>query len=185
VNCDGHAGDSEAIFVEIRLTPHDNRWKTEGIFLSAHCFGRSGGDCRWYRDADLLQFEWQDGVPVIWVAAGRQANYPTRTACDRGHSSIDTCDRNTLSYRFPTDDARKNIGSAQYPQGRDAGCVRPADLGSQSKLHRPDVEECIWSRDRRFRGWQGEQAGAGTTPYGRYLFDIAGFVETGQARTNP
>ena len=38
VDCSPHAGDSEAIFVDVASTS-DGRWQTRALFLSAHCWG--------------------------------------------------------------------------------------------------------------------------------------------------
>jgi hypothetical protein len=179
VDCAGHIGDSEAILLEISRTGHYSQWVLAGVFLSAHCFSRSTGDCRWYRGRALDRFEWVNDhdrtAPVIWVAEGRQANYPTRSACDAGHSSIDTCDRNGYAYRFPIRLAG-NIGSASHPLGDADGCVHARDIESASGLPSPAAVECFWSRDARFRGWMPVRDVPGTTPYARYLFDIGGFA---------
>jgi hypothetical protein len=96
VDCSPHNGDSE--FVVVEVTEQNNAWSPRQVFLSAHCFGKHAQDCRWYA-AD--NFIWMADAPVIWVAEGRQANYPSKRSCDRGIHSIDTCDRNTLRYRYP------------------------------------------------------------------------------------
>lgn len=145
------------------------------MFLSAHRFGRSGGDCRWYRDDELDAFEWVDGVeagaPVVWVAEGRNANYPSRSACDRGHHSIDTCDHHSARYRFPVISDLQNIGSRIRPVNG-TGCVSGSDLlHSGTRVETAEVE-CFWSEDTPFRGWTG--GGRGVTPYARYLREIAG-----------
>lgn len=166
VDCAPHIGDSEALFIDVRR--NGGHWHVIGVFLSAHCFGRSDGDCRWYRDEELGAFRWVRGAPVVWVAEGRQANYPSRAACDRGHSRIDTCDRNRWRYRFPVDSQRRNVGSPQRPMG----CVTAAELGSRSRMPVASARECIRD-DARFRGWQAR--GAGATGYGRYLREVAGW----------
>src|SRR5690606_3383380 len=124
VNCAPHAGDSE--FVVVDAVRRGDRWVTAAVFLSAHCFGGSGADCRWYRGLEVERFAWADGValgaPIVWVAEGRQANYPGRAACDRGHHRIDTCDANRLAYRYPIASTAQNIGSRARPVGGRGGC---------------------------------------------------------------
>lgn len=177
VDCSRHAGDSEALVLELGYQPTTGRWTTERLFLSAHCFGSADGDCRWYEDGELASFGWVDrtpeGAPVVWVAEGRHANYPSRAACERGHFFVDTCERNDVRVRFPVISARQNIGSRAHPAGRAGGCVgagwseaasRPAALGG---------EECFWSADAPFGGWAS--SGGGSTPYFRYLVHVAGF----------
>ncbi|MEX2284556.1 MAG: hypothetical protein WEE89_18855 [Gemmatimonadota bacterium] len=171
VDCSPHAGDSELVITDVRFDPADRDWKTDAIFLSAHCFGR-GSDCRWYRGDELRAFSFDGDVPTIWVAEGRQANYPDQNACDRGHSGIDTCDRHDLRYRFPILSRAHNIGSMAVPLGV-KGCVRGGQVGSANV--QANADECFWSSETRFRGWQA--TGNGVTAYWRYLTEIAGFGE--------
>jgi hypothetical protein len=174
VDCAAHPGDSE--FIALDVVPRgDGGWGVESIFLSAHCFGRSVGGCRWYRGSELDEFAWTGArgrsVPIIWVSEGRNANYPSRSRCDRGHHFVDTCDRNTVGRRFPTNNGR-NIGSRSVPLGHSSaarGCVWGRTLEDERAA--PDAVECFWS-DEPFRGWQAR--GAGVTPYLRYL-ELAGF----------
>jgi hypothetical protein len=166
IDCGPHNGDSELIIVELR--PRGADFEVSGVFLSAHCFGRSTASCRWYRGSELDQFSWQGSAPVVWVAEGRNANYPSREACDAGHHSIDTCDRHSPRYRFPVEPQR-NLGSRRVPLSED-GCLTAAELDVPVGL--PDAEECFWT-DVPFRGWQGE--GKGVTSYNRYLSEVARF----------
>ena len=178
VDCASHDGDSETIVVEVRRGAA-GRWVTEAVFLSAHCFGRLGEDCRWYAAADLAVFDWADGMrrgaPLVWVAEGRHANYPGRAACDRGHMHVDTCDRNRLGYRFPIVSMAQNIGSRTRPVGGAGGCVGAAAAGWRSTRVDPDAVECFWYPAAPFHGWQRTPAGAGATAYARYLDEVAEF----------
>jgi hypothetical protein len=168
VNCASHSGDSEFMVVEVRRAS-GKHWRPTRLFLSAHCFGRSQESCRWYAEGALADFEWSGAAPVIWVAEGRNANYPSQQACDRGHYSLDTCDHNDTRYTFPVRPDR-NIGSRSKPLGTD-GCVFGRDLGTRAVA--PNVTECFWRSGISFRGWQS--TGTGATGYWRYLGDIAGF----------
>lgn len=176
LSCAPHEGDSEMIAVE--LSRNALAWRVEGVFLSAHCFGRSSSGCRWYRGADLGLFDWTgDGAsagPVVWVADGRNANYPSRHACDRGHRFVDTCAGSRLRYPFPVE-ADRNIRSRARPiesGGARPGCVPSGRVDPGNASTAPDALECFWDGDARFRGWQG--TGDGVTPYERYLREVAG-----------
>jgi hypothetical protein len=175
VDCAPHAGDSELIIIDVGRDDRTQRWRTNAIFLSAHCFGRSDGDCRWYRASELSEFDWVAGAPVVWVAEGRQANYANASACDRGHSFIDTCDQNFVRYRFPIQSQSQNIGSRTHPAGANDGCVGPDHIGWKSIMTVAGSIECLWSRARPFRGWQSSAMRGAATPYGRYLDEIASF----------
>ena len=170
-----HAGDSELIVVEVRRDDAA-RWQTVGVFLSAHCFGRSDGRCRWYRGAELNGFRWVDGhtggAPQIWVARDKHANYPSRALCESGHWRQERCARQPARYRFPVELPEQNVGSRDRP-GFDAdGCVRAEQLPLRMTGAMPGTRECLWSLDMPFRGWQRGPRSA--TPYGAVLRRLAG-----------
>jgi len=168
IDCSQHAGDSELIVLELRRAS-TNEWSVAAIFLSAHCFGRSTGDCRWYLGSDLNHFRWLGTHPTIWVAEGRNANYRSWSECDRGHHTIDTCDHNDTVYPVPVLPNR-NLGSRTVPRANH-GCVAGSELSSD--LVEMDSVECFWRRDAPFRGWQVSVSGV--TGYERYLREIADF----------
>ncbi|HET9949048.1 MAG TPA: hypothetical protein VFQ22_09015 [Longimicrobiales bacterium] len=179
VDCDPHAGDSEIILVDVESSDA-LRWRVVGVFLSAHCFDGSAPSCRWFRGPELDELALAPGPdggrhPVVWVAEGRQGNYPSRDACDAGHSSIDTCDRNDVEYAFPIRGTRQNLGSRARPAGSAGGCLDAPALGSGSSMPAADAVECFWRKDTRFGGWQADPSEPGATPYARYLEEIAGF----------
>lgn len=182
-SCRAHAGDSEAVIVEAAPVG-GGRWRTERVFLSAHCHGRSDGRCRWYEGRALRRFRWADGVergaPVVWVARGKHAGYPSRAACDSGWWSLDTCDGNRAARRFPVVHARQDVGSRQRPfRGAAAGggdCIGADFVGWGSGMVAGETEECFWREDRPFRGWQRAVEGESEpAAYGRYLRERAGF----------
>jgi hypothetical protein len=176
IPCDPHAGDSEFIAVDITHAD-DDVWQTRRVFLSSHCFDKLDAACRWYAGNDLGRFEWRDaryGAPVVWVADGKGAHYASRTDCDRAHLFYDTCDRNDVKYTFPIATARQNIGSARMPAGDERGCVRSDWTGVVSKRVAADTYECFWDPGALFRGWQRPASG-GSTPYYKYLTEVAGF----------
>lgn len=172
--CNPHRGDSEAVFIDIAGDPSTAQWLPRRVFLSAHCFGRSDGRCRWYEKGEV---EWSGSSPVIWVAEGKNANYPSKEDCDSGHWGFDTCDRNNRAYRFPVRSQAQNVGSYRHPfpdEGTPPGCIAAPDL-----VGSPDLpgRECIW-REQTFRGWAGREV-EGSTGYQRYLKEVAGLIPNG------
>ena len=164
--CDPHVADSEFIVVDIEQLGSD--WRATRAFLSAHCFGRSPGDCRWLERSEL---DWIGYAPLVWVAEGKNANYPSRATCDAGHWLFDTCDRNARSVRFPVQTELQNIGSASAPfpnHTDDKPCVVASEV---PLLARGSGSECIWT-DPLFKGWSN-QIGGGSTGYRRYLVEVA------------
>jgi hypothetical protein len=173
--CDPHHGDSEAVFVDLVADAPVHDWHPERVFLSAHCFSRSDGRCRWF---DREEVQWFGSTSVIWVAEGKNANYPSKGACDSGHWGFDTCDRNARRFRFPVVSARQNIGTFErrFPHRADpSGCVARPELVEESDA--AEGRECVWS-DETFGGWSGLDEGT-STGYRRYLKDIAGFIPGG------
>jgi hypothetical protein len=176
IPCDPHAGDSEFIAIDATHAG-DDMWETRRVFLSSHCFDKLAGACRWYERSDLRRFEWRDarnGAPVVWVADGKGAHYPSRADCDRAHFFYDTCDRNDAKYRYPVASSRQNIGSASNPAGDERGCVSWDWTGVVSERVAAGTYECFWDPRSLFRGWQRPASG-GSTPYYKYLTEVAGF----------
>lgn len=178
-NCGAHAGDSELIVVDVEPTGEAGRWRTTGVFLSAHCFGRSSGRCRWYRETDLRAFAWVDevpnGAPRVWVARGKHANYPTQRTCDRGHWFYDSCDQNSTAVRFPAVYAAQNIGSRLKPMPAGDGCIGSDKLPLGAVGTSTGARECPWDSSRPFWGWQDVRGGIPPSAYARYLELIGGF----------
>ena len=181
--CGAHAGDSELVLVDV--SPASGArvfgarvagalWTTTGVFLSAHCFGRSDGRCRWYRGSALARFAWVDGVrggaPVVWVARGKHGGYPTREDCEAGHWAFDSCDGNAATFCFPVRSAAQNAGSRARP----AGCVAGTALEPVRADVDPMARECPWDAARPFRGWQRSPDGPPGSSYARYLARFAG-----------
>ena len=176
--CGAHAGDSELIVVDVVPDRSAGRWRTAGVFLSAHCFGRSDGRCRWYRGAALRDFAWVDGAPFgaprVWVALGKHGNYPSRRACDGGHWLYDSCDANRDTVRFPILTSAQNAGTRRHPLPAPDGCVASEALPLGAGGSSPGTHECPWDPSRPFRGWQADGEGSSTS-YARYLDGVAGF----------
>ena len=171
--CGGHAGDSELIVVDVAPTAA-GEWRPVGVFLSAHCFGGADGRCRWYRGASLAQLAWDStGAPVVWVARGKHANYPSAGSCDRGHWGFDSCDGNTETIRFPIQTMTQNLGSRAVPGPTADGCLSAAQFPPGSPWRAPQGRECFWDAAQPFRGWQVRHDGAAPSAYGVVLARLA------------
>lgn len=170
--CSAHTGDSELVAVDVRHGPAAGGWVAEGVFLTAHCLGASAGSCRWFRGKALADLTWPEGReqgPRIWVARGKHAHYPTREACDRGRWLFDSCDGNSVAYRFPVLSLRQNIGSRGSPRPGMGGCLGGDQILPLPAVAGAAVRECVWDEERRFNGWEAEALGKPPTPYGRLL----------------
>lgn len=153
------------------------RWRTTAVFLSAHCFADPA--CRWYRGAELRRFRWvsdSPGAPVVWVARGSNASYPSPGSCDGGHYSLDSCDHHDVTIRFPITSTRQNLGSRSRPflGAAPSGCIPAENLPRVPRGAVAAAEECFWS-EVPFRGWSGSPAGDPPTPYAAYLREVLGW----------
>lgn len=108
----GHDGDSE--FVVLRLRALDGgRWALEEAYLSAHYLtGCDSG--AWYPHQ---QFQFVGGQargrPVLWIAEGKHASYPSPAECDAGGCWQDHC---ADAFRQDVDvQADRDLGLADAP----------------------------------------------------------------------
>ena len=175
---DAHDGDSELIVLDLAPGPGPEGLEVGGVFLSAHCGGRAGGDCRWFRGRALNDFAWTAerrlGAPRVWVSTGKHAHYRSRGDCDRGHWRQEGCADRPVAYRFPVVSPAQNIGSRARPAGQGHGCVVTEALPLGAEGAAPGAMECLWSEWTPFRGWQAERTGEAPTPYARLLRTHAG-----------
>jgi hypothetical protein len=175
---DAHDGDSELIVLELSPDSAAGGWEVVAVFLSAHCGGRAGGQCRWFRGRELGAFEWTAGplrsAPRVWVSTGKHAHYRTRGECERGHWLQEGCESRSVAYRFPMVSPAQNIGSRAHPTGEGAGCVATEALPLGTAGAAPKAVECMWNEWLPFRGWQAERDGDAPTPYARLLRTHAG-----------
>ena len=111
---------------------------------------------------------------MIWVAAGKNANYVSRASCNREHWLSDSCVDNENSLRYPIASAQQNIGSHTQPTGDAQGCVHARSAGWTSQRVDAQARECFWNDSIPFTGWQRPPSGQSTS-YARYLRGIAQF----------
>ena len=181
-----HNGDSEFIVLYVKNFG-GARWAVWGVVMSAH-YGQKlppGAD----NSKGTFSPEWADtvgGRPVVWVSRGKHANYKSRQECNGGlynwlqgighrtglrdAEAVDICGDNPIrdSVYVQVD---ANIGGN--------GMVLVNCTWSQVGNGRSGME-CLWDKDRVFRGWAGGDDGV--TPYGR-LLDAFGFAPYGTRST--
>ncbi|MEI9952692.1 MAG: VWD domain-containing protein [Pseudomonadota bacterium] len=122
-----HQGDAETISVDVQSNGGGN-WSTTGLWLSAHHNGPLGvfGDCsKSHNAADLGAESWTTvpgGAPVVYVSAGKHANYATLADC----RCFDTCDDHGGQGLVKVDE-KKNLGSVDYPLIDCIDCDRHGD----------------------------------------------------------
>jgi hypothetical protein len=175
-----HTGDSEFAIIDVSYDTVSHHWRTEDVFLSAHCGSSiAGGNCKWWSPPDFAF--WVDqrvlGAPYVWVSMGKHGNYPTEGVCEGAVFGLEHCEYGA-AHRFPVAYVQQNIGSRAHP-------FRDCDVPfSASTMADHSLVECMWSyrpnSDEpplgRFNGWQlVVTGGLAPTPYGEILWDKAGF----------
>lgn len=177
-----HAGDSEFIGVDVAYS--SGRWVFLGAMLSAHCGAypipaipmQYSPDCRYYPHFPISapgfggSWEYVDGVargaPKVWVAAGKHANYRSRSACENseaGHLGIDNCPPNAVDRRFPIVHRWQNV---EFPESSALTCTQPR---WGSSLPDPNARETFgrWQPFcvSTFRGWSASMFSGSSTSY--------------------
>ncbi|HEU5357879.1 MAG TPA: hypothetical protein VFU45_02075 [Gemmatimonadales bacterium] len=147
--CEGHNGDSEAIWLDVYYHVTTQHWVLSRAEYSAHdganVYARGAGEY-----PTNLEYPTHPGAyPRSWVSEGKHANYAHRSDCTGGGPwGLDTCADNNASARVSAG-AYLNIGSnAHHLSTQD--CMPSTN---------PDYEyygsgrlECYWT-NQRFRGW--------------------------------
>ena len=162
----GHNGDSEFIMVEIHFNPSTSHWELKPMFRSAHTGANFTDSSNW--SFDPSQVEYPSGrsrsYPRVWVARGKHANYATRSACDLGALSYDSCATHSIGGGRILVYEHRNVGSRTYDR---LGC-QPS---GNSLYYQNEREECFYTR-RKFEGWQ-QSPETGVTPYYDFLMGKA------------
>jgi hypothetical protein len=169
LNC-GHDGDSEFMMVDVEYVPSTGRFMTISVFLSAHCnagqFGFWDDDCRSYSPDFFWYVDGVDrGAPIVWVANGTNANYPSLARCDNGTHYYDDCSSYAAAVRFPVS-PDFNFGNVGYHQGA-------VHARRNLVMTNPSRTEHFFDRLGVFGGWRSSTTD--TTPYGRILHSF-GFI---------
>jgi hypothetical protein len=153
--CEGHHGDSEHVIMDVYYNWTTKHWLLDHFELSHHAGYIKGNKSATKGYPTGFHYSRRLGAdPIIWVAQGKHANYPTQAACDAGNGggylvdlvvSFDTCGGNNNFFRATTGGTR-NIGSNTV---RRIDCVDSEVFGYQT----PQRQECIWT-GAKFTGWQ-------------------------------
>lgn len=183
--CNGHAGDSEWIRLDVKYNPTTQHWFLVGAKYSAH---------EWHvnfilqADSTLATLpevfptfsaimEYPDkrgGFPRAYAADRKHANYPTRAFCDF-HGGVkhglntgsDVCSLPRYLQRLEVP-VVGNIGSRSH---QFVNCVETQRLDHPN--YGSSLQECYWSGWSIFKGWFN--AGSGASAYGILLYDHFGF----------
>ena len=115
----GNPADSEFIAGPPDGPPASRDGAPAGVPVR-HCFGRSGGKCRWH-EPDALTWE---GTPPCGVGGrGTSGNYPV-VGGEGGHYHLDTCDHHDTRTDSPGWWG-SNIASADHPR-----CIEGSELAT-------------------------------------------------------
>ena len=161
---ESHIGDSEFIILEV-LNTAGSKWGVVYATLSAH-FGSGYDDTSTYYWDDL-QYP-SGGHPRIWSSLDKHGNYRNNAACDGSWLAV--CGGDYWGTNIPAS-AANNLGNYfNLPETSrtTATWLHNCTNYLSSYPYRP-AQECFWSDDDWFAGWNVNHADA--TPY-RTLFSI-------------
>jgi hypothetical protein len=152
-----HAGDAEAVVVDVAYNYSTGHWQFQRMWTSAHFQGGEG--CSdWYNwRCDFS--EWSSAsqtnfsaralaFPSVWVAKDKHANYRNKSRCEDavGNSVIGFDDKCGDTYRVRT----------PVHEERNVGSIHVDLLGCVGSLNRGDSygrTECFFTDRDAFRGW--------------------------------
>lgn len=173
--CAGHAGDSESIVLDLSYHATSQHWRVIRAYLSVHgeqyvCM-ESGTSLPCIPphprfQAGTLQFPGHpQAVPLVLVADGKHANYPTDSACDSGgHYGSDECDSPRYLDVVLVSQSN-NIGSRSHP------LIDGITTGNPSHpVYANQYVEYYWT-SQPFRGWFSPSIPTTSNAYSAILAD--------------
>jgi hypothetical protein len=160
---DGHSGDSEFVMIDIRFDSGSQHWVLASVEFSAHFGTSADGTARW----GAKYIEYPDGVqlglPRVWAAKNKHANYVSREQCNAGRGPLgavhDNCDPNIPSSYRLTVGSLRNVGS------RHANLINPGTCVPSSQPSFYPGTECFWKPGDHFNGWLQYPYGHPPTAY--------------------
>lgn len=171
----GHYGDSEAIVLDLTYDGASGHWQLAGALLSVHgqhyiCGNPAAGfpcnaTSHLFPSGNLQFASHPQAAPLIMVADGKHANYPTDSSCDSGgHYSSDDCSTpRYIGVALVTQS--NNLGSRTH-QWID-GAMTP---NSTHPVYSSHYVEFYWTV-QAFRGWFSPSLGTTSRPYSDILTD--------------
>lgn len=165
-SCNGHNGDSEAIWLKAYYDAETQHWVLHQARYSQHAgegvFNRGSNPF----PPQLIYPDHAGSYPRAYVSIGKHANYQSIDACNSGgFGNSDTCDGvNTTARVFVS--ASRDIGSRNtHTYSQD--CSYSQDPGYL--YYNGGREECYWTL-RDFQGWIPDSVGGPpSSPYSTIL----------------
>jgi hypothetical protein len=165
-SCDGHNGDSEAIFLTVHYDYDNQHWVLSSAKYSQHesygIYARGAGSY----PTQLYYPSHPGAYPRAYVAQGKHGNYNSVSDCNSGGTlGSDDCTNVNTAARLPGG-GQLNLGSrAHHTSAQD--CMPSADPSyiyyGSGRL------ECYWTTEN-FRGWiPTSVGGADSDPYSTRL----------------
>lgn len=154
-----HYGDSEMVVVEVTFNATTRHWEFRRMWTSAH-YGADADYSEW-NSAGSVSFDTRyKAYPHVWVAAGKHANYRSRSYCETGGVYTDEC-ASANAVRFPVYE-NANTGS------RHVDLIGPVP---SRKYPYNSMTETFYSPGRgEFRGWNPNDDGVTVKSYYNMLF---------------
>jgi hypothetical protein len=161
-SCDGHNGDSEAIFLNVYFDWSSRHWVLKIAFYSQH--GDFGMYARGVDDAYPLQLYYPSHpgtYPRSYVSQGKHANYAGQQECNNGGVlGTDTCVQVNKVARVYAG-LEVNLGSHAVHR-TDQDCV--VSRNTSYEYYGSGRQECYWTTTPSFRGWIPTTIGGAVAP---------------------
>ncbi|MDZ4258967.1 MAG: hypothetical protein U0974_10230 [Gemmatimonadales bacterium] len=150
-SCQGHAGDSEFVLLDVRYDWDSQHWVLDNAILSTHGSGRILTTTGGQYPPQFTYPEKKGGYPQIWVSNGKHANYESKSACDNGGSfNSDDCGGSRVLARANVMASGGNIGNHDVHLIDGVTCINPEHpailFGSGCGME-------YYFTDVPFRGW--------------------------------
>jgi hypothetical protein len=148
-SCNGHNGDSEAIFLLLYYNSSTQHWLLESALYSQHdSYGYYSRGTSAY-PPQLIYPSHAGAYPRAYVSEGKHANYRTAGDCNGGGTlGTDTCEHVNTAMRVAAGEWL-NVGSRAHHYS-DQDCMPSAN--SSYEYYGSGRLECYWTI-QRFRGW--------------------------------
>lgn len=169
-----HAGDSEAVMVDVQFNQTTQHWELVRMWTSAHYQAGEGcsdwytGKCDFSEWSSASQTTFHSrhlGFPIVWVAKDKHANYRSIARCDDmyGNAIIGFNDECGSLDRIRTPVLEnRNVGSKHLDLVACVPSVERTDSGGRT--------ECFYTRRDKFRGWAPSTEAGNAGAYSDILY---------------
>ena len=170
-DCDGHNGDSEAIFLRIVYNWSTEHWVLNDAWYSEHdSYAEFPAGVKAY--PLTLEYPGHPGsYPRVYVSEGKHADYASSSACNSGGTlGSDDCSDVDTAARVVAGEVL-NLGSSSH-HSASQDCMVSSDPANP--YYGSGRQECYWTGSN-FQGWVPDYVGGSSASAYRPRLDAFGF----------